>query len=188
MQSRSPKVFQFLTGGERESRLNDVVLGLCAEMLVATGLTDDRDDAAKRCDEAVTSGRAAEIFENMCAALGGPADFVDKFESYLPKANVVRPVHGSGYLQETDTRAIGNAIIELGGGRQKVGEDLDLSVGFTDFAAIGSNLDDVPLAIVHAASETDADEAEASLLAACATGADAPDVDAVICGILAADQ
>ena len=179
---------RYLTGGEREHRLDEVVLGLCAEMLIATGLTDDRDDATQRCDDAVTSGRAAEIFGKMCEALGGPGDFVENYESYLPSAPVVRPIQGSGYLQETNTRGIGNAIIELGGGRQTVGEDLDLSVGFTEFAAIGSNLDDVPLAVVHAASEADAERAEASLLAACTTGAEAPDVAAVICGMLAADE
>ncbi|MFQ5609280.1 MAG: thymidine phosphorylase, partial [Woeseiaceae bacterium] len=147
---------RYLTGAARERRLDEVVLGLCAEMLLATGVADDRDEAIRRCDEAVRSGRAAEIFGRMCAALGGPADFVENFETHLPTASVVRPIRASGYLQETNTRGIGSAIIKLGGGRQKVGEALDLSVGFSEFAAIGSNLDDVPLAFIHAASEADA--------------------------------
>ena len=161
---------RYLTGGPRDARLDEVVLGLCAEMLFATGVVASRDDAAGRCDDAITSGRAAEVFAKMVAAMGGPADFVEQFESYLPAAPVVREVRGAGILNAVDTRRVGNALIELGGGRKCVGEQLDLSVGFTDFANIGSNLDDVPLAVVHAASEADAEQAERNLLEACSSG------------------
>ena len=54
-----------------------VVIALCAEMLLAGGVESDRDTAKRRCDDAVASGRAAEIFGQMCAALGGPGDFVE---------------------------------------------------------------------------------------------------------------
>ena len=64
----------YLRDDTREERLDDVVLGLCAEMLLVGGLESDRDAARQRCDEAVTSGRAAEIFDRMVAAMGGPTD------------------------------------------------------------------------------------------------------------------
>ena len=84
-----------------------------------------------------------------------------------------------------DTRGVGNAIIELGGGRHTVGETLDLSVGFSDIVSIGTGLDaHTPLAVVHAASEADAAQAEALLLAACTTNADAPSMSPVIAEIL----
>ena len=78
-----------------------------------------------------------------------------------------------------------HAIIELGGGRHSVGETLDLSVGLTDIASIGTLLDEhTPLAVVHAASEADAEQAEALLLAACTTGEEAPETVPVISEIL----
>jgi len=84
-----------------------------------------------------------------------------------------------------DTRGVGNAIIELGGGRHRVGEALDLSVGFSDFASVGTLLDgETPLAVVHAASEDDAAQAEELLLAACTTVADEPAKAPVISEIL----
>jgi len=165
------EALQYLRNEQREPRLDAVVLGLCAEMLVVTGVEPDRDLAAKRCDEAITSGRALEIFGKMVAALGGPNDFVENSAKYLAAAPVVRPVHTTGYLTAVDTRGVGNAIIELGGGRHSVGEALDLSVGFSDIASIGTLLDgQTPLAFIHAATEEDAVEAEALLLAACQTG------------------
>ena len=167
----------YLRNDHRDPRLNDVVMALCAEMLIATGLADDHDKALERCDAAVTSGRAAEIFGEMCAALGGPRDFINNSASYLPTAPVTRPVHASGYLTEVDVRAVGKAIIELGGGRRKVGEALDLSVGLSEVAQVGTMLDsETPLAIIHAASDDDATLVENLLLDACVTG-DVPPPD-----------
>ncbi len=119
------------------------------------------------------------------AALGGPSDFIENSSKYFAEASVVRAVHATGYLTAIDIRGVGNAIIELGGGRHSVGEALDLSVGFSDFASLGTLLDDhTPLAIVHAASEADAEQAEALLLEACTTGADAAQEVPVIAEIL----
>ncbi len=179
------EVIRYLRDEQRDPRLDAVVLGLCAEMLVVTGTEPDRAAAKKRCDDAVTSGRALEIFGKMVAALGGPSDFIEKSSTHLATAPVIRPVHGAGYLTAVNTRGVGNAIIELGGGRHRVGEALDLSVGFSDIASIGTLLDDhTPLAVVHAASEADAAQAEALLLAACMTGEVAPEIVPVIGEIL----
>jgi thymidine phosphorylase len=176
---------RYLRNEQREHRLDEVVIALSAEMLVAGGIESDRKVAKARCDDAVTSGRAAEIFGRMTAALGGPSDFIDNHAKYLPRAPVVRPVRADGILAEVDTRAVGNAIIELGGGRRKVGDKLDLSVGFTDVASIGTRIDaERPLAVIHAATEADADAAESNLLAACRLSAETPEPRPVICRIL----
>ena len=171
----------YLRNDKREARLDEVTLGLCAEMLVVTGIETDRDVALRRCDDAVTSGRAAEVFGAMCASLGGPNDFMEKCDDYLPKAPVVLPVHANGFLSRVDTRAVGNAIIELGGGRRKVGEKLDLSVGLSDVVPLGARLDaDTPLAVIHAASEDDAANAKRLLLEACEVTEEAPAAAPVI--------
>ena len=165
----------YLRNDYRDARLDDVVLALCSEMLVLTGLEKDAVMAEERCKVAVTSGRAAEIFGAMVAALGGPSDFVNNWKKHLPQAPVVRPVYAEGFLAEINVRAVGNAIIELGGGRRQVGEQLDLSVGFSDFACVGMRLDgETPLAIIHAASEDAATHCEQLLLEACTTSEEPP--------------
>jgi thymidine phosphorylase len=179
------EAIRYLRNEQRDARLDAVVLGLCAEMLLVTGIAPDRAAATQRCDEAVSSGRALEVFGKMVTALGGPPDFVESSDKYLAVAPVVRPVHATGYLTTVDTRGVGNAIIELGGGRHRVGEVLDLSVGFSDVASIGTLLDDhTPLAVVHAASDADAAQAEAMLREACTTSADAAETAPVISEIL----
>jgi thymidine phosphorylase len=175
----------YLRNEVRESRLDEVVIALCAEMLLVAGVETDRDVAAKRCNEVVANGQAAEKFARMVEGLGGPADFVDNYGAYLPKANVIHPVHAGGFVCAVDTRAVGNAIIELGGGRRQVGEALDLSVGFSSVAPVGTELDEnTPLAVIHAASADDAANAERNLLAAVSVGQEAPADRPVVCEIL----
>jgi len=161
---------QYLTGGEREARLDEVVLRLAAEMLLLGGLSSDREAARDSAAEALTSGRAAETFARMLVALGGPTDFLERYDHYLPAAPLQRPVHAgdSGYLAEVDGRRVGNAIVELGGGRRRQDDRLDLSVGFSGIVPIGSRIDDAtPLATVHAADEDAADAAAEALRRAC---------------------
>jgi len=175
----------YLRNEQRDARLDEVTLSLCAEMLVVVGIETDRAKAGEKCDDAVTSGRAAEVFGRMVSAMGGPGDFVENYGKHLVNAPVVRPIRASGYVAAMDTRAIGNAIIELGGGRHTVGESLDLAVGFSHVVSIGTHLDgETPLAIVHAASDEDADAAEQNLLAACEFGDSAPEDRPVIGEIL----
>ncbi len=176
---------RFLRNEYREPRLNEVVIKLCAEMLLIGGIEQDRDAAMRRCDEAVTSGAAAEVFGRMVTALGGPADFMDKAALHLARAPVTRQVFAEGTVTAVNTRAVGNAIIELGGGRREVGQKLDLSVGFSDLAPIGTELSsDRPLAVVHAASDADAEAAEKNLLQAIDLGDEPPAERAVVAEIL----
>ncbi len=161
---------EYLTNVKREQRLDEVVRALCSEMLILSGVESDRDAAAKKVEKAIVSGRAAEIFGRMVAALGGPADFVTHYKKHLPVAKVQMPVtpERDGYLSEVNAFAVGNAIIQLGGGRRVLGEKLDLSVGFSSVSPIGTFVDrNVPLAIVHAASTAKANEAIGLLRRAC---------------------
>ena len=181
---------EFLTNNNRESRLNEVVAALCAEMLILTGVEKDHSAARGKVEAAITSGEAAEVFSRMVAELGGPADFLDKYTEYLPKAAICKPVRPGevGYLAGTDAHAIGNAIIQIGGGRQQLGDELDLAVGITDIAQIGEMVGaDRPLGVVHAASEGDADLAAGLIREACTISADQPAERPVIYETLTAE-
>ena len=173
----------YLRNERREPRLDEVVLELSAEMLLLGGIETDRAHAKARADRALSSGAAAEAFDRMVAALGGPAGFVGDYDKYLPKAAASQPVlsEHDGYLAEVDAFAVGNAIITLGGGRRTLDDDLDLSVGFTDVLPIGTKLQtDTPLAMVHAASEEAAKHAAGLLRKACRVTDEKPPARPVI--------
>lgn len=167
----------YLTHVRREERLDRLVLDLAAEMQIVTGLMTDRQAARHKAQEAVASGKAAEIFARMVSALGGPADFLERHSYYLPVAPVVKPVHAeqSGYVSAVNGRAIGNAVITLGGGRRSIDDKLDLAVGFAAVAPIGAEVGpDRPLAVVHAANEADAERAAANFRSAVTLSDDQP--------------
>jgi thymidine phosphorylase len=159
----------YLTNTRREARLDEVVLTLAAEMLLLGGIEKTADAARRRAETALASGKAAEVFGRMVAALGGPKDFLERSAHYLRAAPVTVPVPAAekGYLAAVDARAVGNAIIELGGGRRRADDKLDLSVGFTDIVPIGTAVDrGQPLAVVHAATDADARRAIEQMRAA----------------------
>jgi len=156
----------FLTGKIKSGRLYDVTLALGGELLAATGLAGDPKDGEKKLGAGLASGEAADRFARMVAGLGGPDDFMEKTDSCLAAAPIVRPVFPAeaGYVAEIDTRRIGIAVIELGGGRLSVDDAIDPSVGFSDLAGIGDAIGpDQPLGIVHARTQEDAGRAEARL-------------------------
>jgi thymidine phosphorylase len=159
----------FLTGRLRDKRLLDVTLALAAEMLQSTAIAGSNQEALLRAGEALDSGRAAEVFGRMVAALGGPTDLIDRHEAHLPKAPVVRPVPAqkSGYVGAVSTRDVGLAVVALGGGRTRPQDSIDHAVGLSNLQPIGSEIrQGEPLAMVHARSEDAADRAIAELRAA----------------------
>jgi thymidine phosphorylase len=160
----------------REARLHAVVMALAAELLTLGGLTPDIQAGRRRAEAALADGSACETFARMVAALGGPQDLVDRPDVHLPRARIVRPCEAerSGYIIGMDTRALGVAIISLGGGRRRVSDTINPAVGFTAFREVGSKIvAGDALAVVHADDEAAAAAAIAALHQAILIG-DAP--------------
>lgn len=173
----------WLTGSRREARLSAVTRALAVEMLALGGL----GDGEARIERAIASGEVAERFAGMIVAQGGPADLIDRPNDYLPQATVVRPAPApsGGTLLHVDARAIGEAIVTLGGGRRQLNDTLDLSVGFAETVPVGSEVEvGEPLALVHAASEDAANRGVADYLAACSVGDGLPDSHPLIRAVL----
>jgi thymidine phosphorylase len=163
------EALEFLRGGAREARLEEVVFSLVAEMLVMGRLADDRGQARARAEAAIRSGEAAQRFERMVAELGGPRDLLAHSARYLPRAPIIEPIFPvrEGYVSDVDARAVGNVLVGLGGGRRVAGEVLDLAVGLSDVAAIGARVGrERPLAMVHARSPEQVRQAADALRAA----------------------
>ena len=169
----------YLTGeGVREPRLHEVTMALAGEMLALGGLAATAAAGQVRAEAALAGGQAAEVFARMVAALGGPVDFVDNAGGYLSRAPVIRPctAQRSGHVVGMNARAVGMAVVALGGGRSHADDAIDPSVGLSEVADVGVSVRaGSPLCIVHAASEADAEAAIALVRDAIRIG-DAPPV------------
>ena len=163
----------YLTGKSRPARLHEVTIALCAQMLVLGKLAKDTAEAVAKLEAALESGRAAEIFGKMVAALGGPADLVENPGRHLEAAPIVRPVPAlrGGSVSAVKCRELGLAVVSLGGGRRKPEDKIDYAVGFTDYAELGAKIEaGQPLAMVHARTESQVAQAIAEVQAAYVIG------------------
>ncbi|KTA93187.1 thymidine phosphorylase [Aeromonas salmonicida subsp. smithia] len=164
---------RYLTGEYRNPRIHEVTMSLCAEMLISAHLASDDADARRKLQAVLDNGKAAEIFGRMVTGLGGPSDFMERYDSYLPKAAIVRPVYAAnaGFVTAMDTRELGLAVVAMGGGRRAAGDKLDYAVGLTDFIRLGQSVDaDKPLALIHAQTEDQFAQAASMVQAAVKIG------------------
>jgi len=169
----------FLTGAHRDPRLETVTLALAAEMLVVSAIEEDPAMALARTREALTGGKAAEVFGKMVHVLGGPADFVEKHENYLKTAPLTAEVAApeAGHVANIDTRAVGVAVVELGGGRRRREDDIDHAVGITGLKPVGEKLEKgEPIAFVHAHDDATLEAARKAVLDAYTLTEKAPDI------------
>jgi len=168
----------YLTGeGTREARLHEVVMALAGEMLALGGLAPSVAAGRARAEAALDDGRAAERFARMVAALGGPADFLDRSGRSLGRAKVIKPctAERAGHVVGMAAREVGIAVVGLGGGRSRADEAIDPAVGLSEVIPVGAAIEaGSPLCLVHAASEAAADQAIATLRAAIRIGDSAP--------------
>jgi thymidine phosphorylase len=176
------EVMRALTEG-KSCPLTEITAALGAVLLVLAGLAPDEDAGVAQMTEVLLNGAAAARFGRMVAAQGGPADFASHWGRYLPVAPVIREVLAprSGYVAAMNGEELGLAVVRLGGGRMVEGDVVDPAVGLSDLVRLGQWVaQGETLARVHAARETAALEAEATLLQALTLTADAPDVPALI--------
>lgn len=158
---------QFLSGQQQHPHLKEVTLKLAAEMLFIGQLSHSVEEGLKMAETALDSGKAAEAFQKMCAILGGPANLLEKPETHLPKANVVRPVISpeTGYVSEYNTLEIGMTVVKLGGGRLQSQDQINPAVGLSGLPQQGQKIQQgEPLLWLHAADEQSWQQANSELL------------------------
>ncbi|MFP7672629.1 thymidine phosphorylase [Marivita sp. S0852] len=166
------EVMRVLTG-RSTGRLLDLTVELGGALLDQAGFAD----GPAKLRNAVTSGAAADTFGAMVYAMGGPVRFVDNWARFLPEAPVIREVIApvSGCVTALDGEALGLAVVALGGGRQVETDVVDPAVGLGDVVSIGDRVSKgQPLARIHAARESQADQAEQAVLRAISIGAPPP--------------
>jgi thymidine phosphorylase len=145
-----------LTGRSADPRVLELTLAVTADMVRMAGLVEDPGSARALSQARLADGSGAERFERMVAALGGPNDILDTSRGHLPAAPVVRAVEPAraGIVEGMDARAIGQALVAIGGGRTRPDDAIDLAVGVTQVAGVGEPVGaGLPLCLLHARDE-----------------------------------
>ena len=109
----------------------------------------------------------------------------------LPAAPIITPEFSetAGFVRAIDTRAIGLAVVALGGGRARAADAIDPSVGLTQLAGIGDAVSsERPLALVHARTSEQAAAAARILATAYNVGDERPKTHSPIIATIAAPK
>ncbi len=163
------EALRMLTGHDGDPRLREATLALAAEALVLCGVSADPAGAQALAERRLADGSAAERLARSVAALGGPSDLLEAPERSLRQAACVVPAFTPepGQVGAIDARALGVAVIALGGGRTRPDDGIDHAVGLSEVAGLGERVDgERPLCLVHAADVAQAKAAAASVVAA----------------------
>jgi pyrimidine-nucleoside phosphorylase len=120
----------------------DLSVELTARMLVLTSVAENLEKARKMCAEKLGDGSALEKFRQNIELQDGNPDACDKpdlligagmHEARITAAN-------SGFVTEIDALAIGRSISMIGGGRMRVEDKIDFSVGYQCEKKIGDEV------------------------------------------------
>ena len=162
-------VLDYLRGDVLPPRMHAVCLALGAEVLLQGRLADSAVHARTRLQHALDSGAAAERFARMVAALDGPADVFAEAGTVIERAPLQVDVCATtaGAIRSIDARALGELVVDLGGGRRHPDDRIDVAVGLDHVRAVGESIAEGEPLLRLCLRDADAlDRARARVLAA----------------------
>ena len=156
-----------LNGSSKDYRLLEVTNSLGVSILCSSNICKNKKEAQLLISSVLSSGKAAEKFSQMISELGGANDFFEKPKNYLTPSNIKKNIccKKSGYVKKINTKNLGNILILLGGGRQKVEDDIDFSVGMKLLIELGTYVEkNQPICTLYARDEESFNIAEKEII------------------------
>ena len=150
---------EYLTNERKNKRLEKITNELIASILMMAKKFK-KQESYEKINQVLNNGKAAEKFNKMVYALGGPIDFLEKYNSHLQSSSYVGEIKAdkAGSIHSIETRKLGLILIELGGGRKQVDDKINYTVGYENVMSVGENVDTTtPLLKVHTSSQGDFD-------------------------------
>ena len=156
-----------LNGSSKDYRLLEVTNSLGVSILCSSNICKNKKEAQLLISSVLSSGKAAEKFSQMISELGGANDFFEKPKNYLTPSNIQKNIccKQSGYVKKINTKNLGNILILLGGGRQKVEDDIDFSVGMKLLIELDTYVEkNQPICTLYARDEVSFNIAEKEII------------------------
>jgi pyrimidine-nucleoside phosphorylase len=120
----------------------DLSLELSAHMLMLANVDQTIEAARARLERVLRSGKALECLRSNIEAQGGEPRVCDDPGRFLPLVSETVKVESprSGFITKVDTTEIGHAIAAIGGGRVRIEDTVDPTVGFTSELKLGDQV------------------------------------------------
>ncbi len=176
--------------GKGPADTRELSLALATEMVRLARPTESLEAIRKRLEAHLGSGAALKKFLEIARAQGADLALLENPASLSrPLTKVEIKAERDGHIASIDVRALGLAVVELGGGRRLVTDAIEPWGGLTQLKRVGHKVErGAPLAVVHAEGAERAEKAAALVRAAYRVGeapaAHSPDADVLIKEIL----
>lgn len=121
--------------------LKEITLALGAAMLVLGGRASDPAAGRARLEAAIADGSGLARLRRLVEVQGGDPAALDD-PARLPRAPIRAPLASpaEGFVADMDPRALGEAVIELGGGRRRAEDRIDHAVGIRILRPVGARV------------------------------------------------
>ncbi len=147
----------------------ELSLELSARAIVLAGVEENIENARTLAEAKLGSGAAYELFIENCRLQGGDAESIPTSDPFGGKGLTAYEIKAerSGWLEMADALAIGEAVVEIGGGRIHAEDSIDFNVGFECFAEVGGEVSEGDvLGVLYSRTEEDAECVSGKLRAA----------------------
>lgn len=155
--------------GPASNSTRELSLELSARLLILAGISESVDAARNVAAAKLASGEALEKFRENLQLQGGDPAVCEKPALLLDDtiSEVAVRATDAGFVSAIDALAIGNAIVEIGGGRTKADDKIDHAVGYSCRAVLGDQIrSGDPLGVLFCRDRSQADSIRAKLTAA----------------------
>ncbi|MFR6448895.1 MAG: thymidine phosphorylase [Peptoniphilus grossensis] len=116
--------------GKKSGHLKEIALRIGSKLMIMEGLAKTEDEARKVLEGKISDGSAIEKFKEMVELQGGDSSYIDDTDKFK-KSSIIKDITSeeTGFVKSIEAIEIGIASRDLGAGRHKKGDVLDLSAG-----------------------------------------------------------
>ena len=119
-----------ILNGKKSGHLKDIALRIGSKLMIMEGVAKSEDEAIKVLEEKISDGSAIEKFKEMVELQAGDSSYIDDTDKFK-KSTIIKGITSEerGFVKSIEAIEIGIASRDLGAGRHKKGDVLDLSAG-----------------------------------------------------------
>jgi pyrimidine-nucleoside phosphorylase len=141
--------------GRGPEDLKEICLSSGSILLEQAKLFKNRNEARKALEENIKNGKAYKKFREFVIAQGGDVEYCDHPEKFDVAKNLIQIYSKStGYIKSIKALDIGIASMKLGGGREKLGDTIDMAAGIILNKKVGDKIEkDELLCTLHTNKE-----------------------------------
>ena len=116
--------------GNGPKDFHDLCIEVASHLVMAAKICDTKEEAITLVEQQIANKEGLKTLARLVEAQGGDSSYIFEPSKFIDSKYHIEVISKqSGYVTHIDALAIGNAAMMLGAGREKIGDNVDHSVG-----------------------------------------------------------